>query len=167
MWLFPISEVSCTDTARRGGVGKFSSGRPYNPMVMPCRGGYCPHDPPCRGGYCPPEPRDRWYRPRVGTSSKPDPKIAELEAQLKALKAQQAAEAKITQSKIDALTLSSKSAANMPLQPSPEIPLGVDHVTTAPPAQRAPDGSVSGGQQRRRSVRKPYNWRKPSTNVRY
>ena len=146
MWLFSISEVSCTDTARRGG-GRGRGARPID------------YDRPMG---------NNWDKMRN------DPRISEKH--IRALKQQEKWLAHETMKTghpapdpkpiIPSLNLSASDAGNMPLQPSPVIPEPEPDVIPQGSSSPIPKRDKSGA-PKKYSVRRPYNWKNIQSNVRY
>ena len=146
MWLFSISEVSCTDTARRAFGG---GGRPRKHTIK----------------------RPPWVSPpRPDTAGNPnwDPRITMKHR--RALLRQERELARDTSKTpssrplVPSLNLSVSDVENMPLQPSPVLPEPEPEFTSssAPIPKRDKSGAP-----KRYSVRRPYNWRDVKSNVRY
>lgn len=148
MWLFSISEVSCTDTARRGFGGV---GRPRKHTIK----------------------RPPWVSPpRPDTAGNPnwDPRITMKHRRALLRQERELARDTIAQSRdtaktkplVPSLNLSASDVENMPLQPSPVIPEPEFTSSSAPIPKRDKSGAP-----KRYSVRRPYNWRDVKSNVRY
>jgi len=155
MWLFPISEVSCTDTARRGGGRRRARPIDYGRNTT----GHGRHVTDRPMG-------NNWDKMRN------DPRISEKH--IRALKQQEKWLAHETMKTpapdpkplVPSLNLSASDAGNMPLQPSPVIPEPEPDVMPQGSSSPIPKRDKSGA-PKKYSVRRPYNWKNIQSNVRY
>lgn len=141
MWLFPISEVSCTDTARRGGGRRHRDTR-----VSINKEEIWRRDPRITEKHIRAlKQQEKWLAHETMKRGHPAPDPKPL---------------------VPSLNLSASDAGNMPLQPSPVIPEPEPDVMPQSSSSPIPKRDKSGA-PKKYSVRRPYNWKNIQSNVRY